>query len=106
MPDDLAKPFDPDWCVAPAATLRAWMKEKAVTSQHLAVRCAGAADLTGYARDLIADVLGRRPLTTRHATALARGTGIPATFWLRLEENYRADLATGRTGTTLEDHDA
>jgi len=97
-------PFSPDWCVAPAVTLRDWMTEHGVTVRWLMSECAEDGNLLG-AYFLIKDVLGRRPLTGQHAAALERATGISAQFWLGYERNYRDDLAAGRTDTTPEDTD-
>ena len=38
-----------------------------------------------------------------HAAVLARGTFIPARFWLALEHNYRAGLAAGLKDVTEDD---
>jgi hypothetical protein len=100
MPDT-DKPFEPDWCIAPAVTLREWMKENAVTSQHL-TRLAGRGESDIKARRCIGEVLTCGPLSAGHAEVLERGTGIPAHFWLRSEENYRAGLAAGLTDVTPE----
>jgi hypothetical protein len=97
--------FNPDWTIAPAATLREWMKQKNVTRGALARQCGRglAADLK--ASLIIAGVLNREPLAESHAEMLERGTGIPVRAWLNLERGYRADLAAGRTDTTPEDDD-
>jgi hypothetical protein len=94
--------FNPDWTIALAATLSAWMREKGVTRGALARRCGnGEADIK--AALIIRDVVDRAPLTESHAEMLERGTGIPARMWRGLERGYRADLAAGRTDTTPED---
>jgi hypothetical protein len=101
----VAEEFDPDWTIAPAATLRAWMKENDLTRGALAVRCGrGESDIK--AGLIIQDVLNREPLLESHAEMLERGTGVPAHLWLNLERIYRADLAAGRTDTTPEPGDA
>lgn len=76
-------PFDPDWCIAPAATLREWTEENE-----------GAVWTAAQART-VREVLNREPLTAGRAAVLQDATGIEAKFWLQLEHNYRARLAAG-----------
>jgi hypothetical protein len=98
----MAEEFDPDWTLAPAATLAEWMREHGLTRGMLARRCCnGEADIK--ASLIIRDVLNREPLLEAHAEMLERGTGIRAAFWTGYERQYRADLAAGRTDTTPED---
>jgi len=92
-------PFDPDWTIAPAATLDDWMQENGLSVDVLAVACVGRENKQ-YAVTLIREVLDRKPLLKSHADCLAMGTFIPARFWLALEQNYRAGLAKGLTDTT------
>jgi len=111
--------FKPGWCLAPSETLREWLHENGMGPSVLAASCA---DPCGHeiphtspstrscregrkqaALTLIDDVLARRPLTEQCALALARGTGVPARFWLALEHNYRAGLAAGLKDVTPED---
>jgi len=97
-----AHEFDPDWTIAPAATLREWMEDHDLTAGALARRCGrGEADIK--AALLIRDVLDREPLGAAHAEMLEHGTDVPARAWLSLERNYRADLEAGRTDTTPEE---
>lgn len=91
--------FRPDWTVAPAATLADWMQENGLDPVVLAVACNGK-ERQHEALRLIQEVLDRKPLTQAHADTLARGTKIPASFWLNYEQNYRAGLAAGLTDTT------
>ena len=99
-----AHAFKPDWCLAPAATLREWLDENG-----LSPRVAVAGGVPRHRRDeaaaMIEQVLDRQPLTGEHARILEKGTGIPARFWLALEHNYRAGLAAGLTDVTPEDDD-
>jgi HTH-type transcriptional regulator / antitoxin HigA len=98
----MTEEFNPDWTIAPAATLRDWMDEKGLTRGALARQCGrGESDIK--AGLIIQDVLDREPLLESHAEMLERGTGVPARLWLNLERNYRADLAAGRTDTTPDD---
>jgi plasmid maintenance system antidote protein VapI len=91
--------FKPDWCIAPAATLDEWMKENGMPASALATACSGTLNRHAcLAR--IKYVLDKRPLTQEVAAMLAKGTGIPAKFWLALEHNYRAGLKAGLTDAT------
>ena len=87
--------FNPDWTVAPAATLEDWLGEHGL-SVHLA---AAACTDSQLAVLVMEDVLARNPLTQEHAAILARVTAIPERAWLNLEENYRDGLARGRKET-------
>ena len=95
--------FDPDWTIAPGATLREWMDDNGMTVRTLAVssRALGPRTVTKDAAEaLIREVLDRKPLTAEHATTLARGTRVPTYFWLNMEHSYRAGLAAGLTDAT------
>jgi hypothetical protein len=98
----MSEEFDPDWTLAPAAALRAWLKEHGVSPNLLALWCGGG-DVAVEARQMIQDVLDRKPLTEAHAKMLERSTRVPANTWLSLERGYRTDLAAGRIDTTPED---
>jgi hypothetical protein len=94
--------FNPDWTVAPGATLADWMREQRVALPVLAWRCGGT-EGRAEAEEAIRQVLGRGTLTPRIAVLLFRGTGISSSFWVQYELNYRADLALGRADTTDPD---
>jgi hypothetical protein len=94
-------------CIAPAETLREWMQENGVHARLIATACAGRDEgRRDAARRLVDDVLDRQPLTEIHAAVLARGTFIPARFWLALEHNYRAGLAAGLKDATPDELDS
>lgn len=99
---DSGREFNPDWTVAPGATLADWMREQRVALPVLAWRCGGT-EGQAEAEEAIRQVLGRGTLTPRIAVLLFHGTGISASFWVQYELNYRADLATGRIDTTPAD---
>lgn len=80
----MTSPFEPDWTIAPAATLQEWMEEHDVILPD----------------ERMQEVLDRKPLTPQHAGLLELRTGIPARFWLALEHNYRAGLAAGLKDVT------
>lgn len=109
--DRAAYPWKPDWCLAPSETLKDWLSENGISPRVLASACGSLCEHeiphpppgTRSCREarkqaglaLITDVLERKPLTEVHAECLARGTFVPARFWLALEHNYRAGLAGG-----------
>jgi HTH-type transcriptional regulator / antitoxin HigA len=96
--------WQPDWCIAPAEHLREWMEDNGVKPRLIAAIWSGRdEERKTAALALVQDVLGRKPLTETHAAVLARGTSIPARFWLGLEHNYRAGLAAGLKDVTDDD---
>lgn len=101
--------FNPDWCIAPAATLLELLREHKTTPQEAARRYArepGAVHNEPAALARLKYVLDRKPygpfaLGTEDVPAfLAALTGAPASFWLALESNYREGLIVGRQDTT------
>jgi hypothetical protein len=97
--------FNPDWTIAPAATLAEWLKEQGMTVADLAATAVGPCTWATPADAeracaLIQAVLDREPMTDQCAQLLGWGTGVSVQFWRNLEANYRADLAAGRTDTT------
>jgi hypothetical protein len=95
----MGEAFRPDWCLSPAATLREWMDVNGVSTRLIATASVRREDRDA-ATQMIQDVLDRKPLTEKCAEILARGTFVPARFWLALEHNYRAGLAAGLTDVT------
>jgi hypothetical protein len=97
-------PFSPDWCIAPAETLREWMEENGVSARLIGATCAPRDDPRRQAAEyMVGEVLRREQLTEDHAAVLERGTHIPARMWLALEHNYRAALAAGLKDVTSDD---
>ena len=83
--------FDPDWTVPPGEMLQEALEEAGMT-------VVGLSGATGLPRERAAALIAAEvELTEDDATLLERGTGIPARLWLRMEANYRDDLAAGRT---------
>jgi hypothetical protein len=102
--------FDPDWTVAPAATLLDWLAERGIRLPLGGTVAVGQYDrhylLTGWwitacgATWAVNATLARQPLTEAAAARLALLTGSSAGFWLNYERQYRADLAAGRKDVT------
>lgn len=95
-----AEPFNPDWTVAPAATLQEWMDNHGASITILADIAHPAVMDREQAAVLLQAVLDRGPYAQVTADLLAHVTGVSARLWLALERQYRADLAAGRTDTT------
>jgi|SRR5215469_17780739 len=95
-------PFNPDWTVAPAATLREWLAEHHMTSGELAARCFSYAEGHGLAEvnAAIVAVLNKQPMAEWLPPLLGEVTGARAAFWWNLETIYRDDLAAGRKDVT------
>lgn len=86
--------FDPDWTIAPGATLDSWREEKGLTFAEAASLCSMTL------AEFCDAVDGCVPLTHTWAERLEGGTGIPARFWLNREHNHRDALARGKVDTT------
>ena len=87
----MSYPYDPDYVVAPGATLEEWLKWSHVP-QSVATR------VYGIPKAVLEGILaGEEPITIDLAKKLDAFTHIPAHFWLDLEHNYRVGLAAGKT---------
>lgn len=87
--------FDPDWTIAPGATLEDWISENGLTVRATAVGC-GRMDPERLQGIVDATV----SITDDDAARLQAGTGIPATLWCNLERRYREDLRRGKIDGT------
>lgn len=85
----MANDFNPDWTAPPGWTVEELRKERRI-SLH---------DLAGMLGLTVPEVLefeqGKLPLDPLLAERLEYVFGTPEAFWLRLEKNYREDLAKG-----------
>jgi HTH-type transcriptional regulator / antitoxin HigA len=87
-------PFDPDWAIAPGATLAEWMSEHEQGAEQAAEAC-------GIAPDRFRGMLtGVERISADDAARIAAGTGTSAAFWWARERRYRYDLARGKLDTT------
>lgn len=93
-------PFDPDYVIAPGATLQDWIDETGLPISHVARAC------KLEVKELAAVIHGKRWISTVIAAKLSQGTGIPARFWLALEHNYRVGLAAGKHDMTNPEPEA
>lgn len=76
---------EPDYAVSPGDYLRDWMEETDSTSSDLAY--SSALDIK-----YVDDILAGKPLSIIVAGGLERATEYSATWWMKMEDNYRADL--------------
>ncbi len=78
--------YQPDYAVAPGATLRSTLAARDMTQSELATR-------TGLSLKHVNQVVqGIAPVTPETALALEKVTGVPARNWNMLEANYRERL--------------
>lgn len=97
MSRDLIPAPDPDYAVPPGETLRDRLSEIDMTQADLARR-------TGLTAKHINQVVrGSASISAEVAQRLSYVTGVPASWWLRLEADYRAALARLEQDEALQD---
>ena len=75
--------FNPDYSVAPGATLKEALEDRGLSQSDLCLR-------TGLAEKTISQIInGVAPISYETAEKLEFATGIPATFWNHRELTYR-----------------
>lgn len=79
--------FEPDFAIPPGETLAETLVSLGMSQRELAVRT----DLTEQTINRI--IKGSQPITFDTASKLELATGVPASFWNRLEANYRERIA-------------
>lgn len=83
-------PFDPDWTIAPGATLQEELTARKMTQQDL------ADDMDRPPQAINEIIKGKKAITYQTALQLEKALGISAEFWMNLETRYRLDLLRGR----------
>ena len=79
--------FEPDYAIAPGATLKEVMESMEMTQKELATR-------TGLTQQSLNRIFkGEQPITYETANSLDLVTGVEASFWNNLEAQYREQLA-------------
>jgi transcriptional regulator with XRE-family HTH domain len=79
--------YDPDYAVAPGATLKELLEEKGISQTALAVR-------TGMTDKTLSQIInGVAPITYETAEKFEMAIGVPARFWNERELVYREKLA-------------
>jgi plasmid maintenance system antidote protein VapI len=81
--------FDPDWVVAPGATLQEWFDD-------VRLPLAVGAHYGISERTLRRLFAGKQKITPALAQKLCNLTQVGAPFWLALEHNFRVGLAAGK----------
>lgn len=77
----------PNYAVVPGETLLEVLEEKNMTQTEIASR-------TGQSLEIISEMVqGKTAITPEIALQFGRVLGVPASYWLRMEQNYREDLA-------------
>lgn len=92
--------FDPDWVVPTSEMLREWLDTNHLTTRVAAVIASDGRGTASHirARETLDAVLDDHPVNRRTAAVLAVVTGIPQSFWVAFERNYRSGLAAGKRG--------
>jgi plasmid maintenance system antidote protein VapI len=88
--------FNPDYAVAPGATLKELLEERGISQSALAVR-------TGMAEKTISQIVnGIAPITYETAEKFELALGAPANFWNQRELTYRQALARAEATERME----
>lgn len=91
-------PFSPDYGTPPGASLREQLEKKGLSQSEVAER-------TGRPKKTINEIIqGKAAITPETALQLERVLGVPASFWLNLERQYRSAQARHVERTHLLEH--
>ncbi len=83
----LPRQYEPDTAIPPGATVKEMLESLCMTQEDLAERM-------GKRPNQINEIIsGKRPVSVETAIAFERVLGLPADFWINLENNYRLTLA-------------
>jgi addiction module HigA family antidote len=89
--------FEPDYAIAPGATLQETIESLGISQAELAKR-------TGRPLKTINEIInGKAAITAETALQLEHVLGVPASFWNNLERNYREALASLKEAKALEE---
>jgi HTH-type transcriptional regulator/antitoxin HigA len=92
--------YQPDYAVAPGATLRELLEERGIPQADLALR-------TGLAEKTISQLVnGIAPLTYETAAKLELALGVPARFWNTRELHYQEAIARSQEEAKLAEESA
>jgi len=87
--------FDPDYVIPPGETLLEVLESVGMTQSELATR------MRRPKKTVNEIVKGKAMITPDTAIELEKVLGVPATFWISLENNYRIRMARKREGEKL-----
>lgn len=91
--------YEPDYAVAPGATLKEVIESLCMTQKELALR-------TGLTEQTIIRIFsGEQPITYESATKLEMVTSVPSRIWNNLEMNYREQLSKLKFKQQLQEYD-
>src|ERR1035438_6975830 len=96
MTERIQNQYKPDIVSAPGETLEEILESRAMSQAELA-------DRTGRPKKTINEIVkGKAAITAETAIQLEKVLGIPASFWIAREQNYRESLARCEELSTLE----
>lgn len=78
-------PASPDYAVSPGDFLRDWLEENAASTLRFQPIRRQPGDIDS--------VLDGSPISGNMAATLAATTGYPVSWWMKVETQYRSDLA-------------
>ncbi|OGV36884.1 MAG: hypothetical protein A2X48_15945 [Lentisphaerae bacterium GWF2_49_21] len=84
--------YNPDYAVPPGDTIREVMETFGIAQSEFAIRL-------GISVQTLKRIFkGEQPITSETSNRLEMVTGTPASFWNKLESNYREQLAKSAEG--------
>jgi addiction module HigA family antidote len=96
MTESIKNQYIPDDVSPPGETLEEVLESRGMSQSELAER-------TGRPKKTINEIIkGKAAITAETAIQLERVFGIPASFWIAREQNYREALARAKEGDALE----
>ncbi len=96
MSEHILNQYIPDMVSAPGETLEEVLESKGMSQAELAER-------TGRPKKTINEIIkGKAAITAETALQLERVLGVPASFWIAREQNYREALARARQSIELQ----
>ncbi len=79
--------YHPDFVLLPGETLRKTLEALGLSQGELARQ-------TGIPKKTLSEILwGRKAITAKTALQFEKILGVPASFWINLEQNYQESLA-------------
>jgi HTH-type transcriptional regulator / antitoxin HigA len=98
MAADATKPFAPDYAVPPGESLLEVIESLGISQSDLAERAERP-------KKTINEIIkGKAGITPETALQFERVLGVPAAFWINLEQQYRTAIARIEERTRLEQH--
>jgi|ERR1700687_1148151 len=96
MTERIQNQYKPDIVSAPGETLEELLESRAMSQAELA-------DRTGRPKKTINEIVkGKTAITAETAIQFEKVLGIPASFWIAREQNYRESLARSQEFSALE----